>query len=40
MEIVDIYTIECILTSMRLLTLDNTSYELNEIPEEVDDIRF
>lgn len=25
---------------MRLLTLDNTSYELNEIPEEVDDIRF
>ena len=25
---------------MRLLTLDNTSYELNEIPEEVDDVRF
>lgn len=25
---------------MRLLTLENTSYELNEIPEEVDDIRF
>lgn len=26
---------------MRILTLDtNTSYELNEIPEEVDDIRF
>lgn len=25
---------------MRLLTLDNTSYELTEIPEEVDDIRF
>jgi len=25
---------------MRLLTLDNTSYELNDIPEEVDDIRF
>lgn len=25
---------------MRLLTLDQTSYELNEIPEEVDDIRF
>jgi hypothetical protein len=25
---------------MRLLTLENTSYELNEIPEEVDDVRF
>jgi|TARA_R110000868_G_scaffold159457_3_gene388288 hypothetical protein len=25
---------------LRLLTLDNTSYELNEIPEEVDDVRF
>ena len=25
---------------MRILTLENTSYELNEIPEEVDDIRF
>ena len=26
---------------MRLLLLDsNTSYELNEIPEEVDDLRF
>ncbi len=25
---------------MRLLTLDNTRYELNEIPEEVDDVRF
>lgn len=25
---------------MRLLTLENESYELNEIPEEVDDIRF
>jgi hypothetical protein len=25
---------------LRLLTLDNTRYELNEIPEEVDDVRF
>ena len=25
---------------MRLLTLENTSYELNEIPEEIDDVRF
>ena len=26
---------------MRLLTLEhNTAYELNEIPEEVDDVRF
>jgi len=25
---------------MRLLTLENTSYELNDIPEEVNDIRF
>ena len=25
---------------LKLLTLENTSYELNEIPEEVDDIRF
>lgn len=25
---------------MRLLTLDNTSYEISEIPEEIDDIRF
>lgn len=25
---------------MRLLTLENTSYELNDIPEEVSDVRF
>lgn len=25
---------------MRLLTLENTSYELNDIPEEVNDVRF
>lgn len=25
---------------MRLLTLDNTSYDLSSIPEEVDDVRF
>ena len=25
---------------MRILTLDNTSYEMNEIPEEVEDLRF
>ena len=25
---------------MRLLTLENTSFEINEIPEEVDDVRF
>jgi hypothetical protein len=25
---------------MRLLTLENNSYELNEIPEEIDDVRF
>ena len=25
---------------MRILTLDNTSYDMNEIPEEVDDLRF
>lgn len=25
---------------MRILTLDNTSYEMNEIPDEVEDLRF
>tara|TARA_Y100000114_G_scaffold156128_1_gene182263 strand:- start:451 stop:954 length:504 start_codon:yes stop_codon:yes gene_type:complete len=25
---------------MRILTLDNISYEMNEIPDEVDDLRF
>jgi hypothetical protein len=25
---------------MRILTLDNTAYELNEIPDEVEDLRF
>ena len=25
---------------MRILTLDNTSYEMNEIPNEIDEIRF
>jgi hypothetical protein len=25
---------------MRILTLDNTAYELNEIPDEVEDMRF
>ena len=25
---------------MRILTLDNTSFEMNEIPDEVDDLRF
>ena len=25
---------------MRILTLENTSYEMNDIPDEVDDLRF
>ena len=25
---------------MRILTLDNTYYDLNQLPEEVDDMRF
>ena len=25
---------------MRILTLDNTAYELNEIPDEIEDLRF
>ena len=25
---------------MRILTLDNTAYEMNDIPDEVDDLRF
>ena len=25
---------------MRILTLDNTAHDMNEIPEEVDDLRF
>ena len=25
---------------MRILTLDNTAYEMNEIPDEVEDLRF
>ena len=25
---------------MRILTLDDVAYELNEIPDEVDDMRF
>jgi hypothetical protein len=25
---------------MRILTLDNKSYEMNEIPDEVEDLRF
>lgn len=25
---------------MRILTLDNTSYEMNEIPDEIEDLRF
>jgi len=25
---------------MRILTLDNTSYEMNEIPNEIDEVRF
>ena len=25
---------------MRILTLENTAYEMNDIPDEVDDLRF
>ena len=25
---------------MRILTLENTAFEMNEIPDEVDDLRF
>ena len=25
---------------MRILTLDNTAYEMNDIPDEVEDLRF
>jgi len=25
---------------MRILTLDNTAYEMNDIPEEIDEVRF
>ena len=26
--------------TMRILTLDNTAYDLNEIPDEIEDLRF
>ena len=25
---------------MRILTLDNIAYELNEVPDEIEDLRF
>ena len=28
------------MAKMRILTLDNTSFEMNDIPDEVDDLRF
>jgi hypothetical protein len=30
----------CYTNTMRILTLDNTPYDLNHLPEEIDDMRF
>ncbi len=30
----------CILQHMRILTLDNETYDLDHLPEEIDDMRF